>query len=316
MPGSPPTSSRWALLVASTPFTDDKAVAYALLLLATAFLGAGFGLTVPAINTFTAAFHPATIDSSVLALNALLGLGTALGAAVRRHLRRSRLLVGAPGAVHRPARRPALSSASGCRCATGARHAAAPTPRSAGIPPRFWLYAGFAVLYGICETMNGNWSQLDMTTELGASTTVASITLTAFWAMVTVGRVLFAAIQRWFPTRRTYRLLPFVLAGAFVAIALLSTGDAAAGVVAFGARRSRLLGAAAAHDQLRLRRTLRPFCCGARARDRRLPAGLRAGRVRRRPASSRGVTLPAIFACAAVAAGVMAVLPSRSPGRA
>ena len=40
--------------------------------------------------------------------------------------------------------------------------------------------------------MNGNWSQLDMTTELGASTTSASLALTTFWAMVTIGRVLFA----------------------------------------------------------------------------------------------------------------------------
>ena len=47
--------------------------------------------------------------------------------------------------------------------------------------------------------MNGNWSQLDMTRDLNASTTQASLTLTAFWGMVTVGRVLFAMIQRWFP---------------------------------------------------------------------------------------------------------------------
>ena len=67
--------------------------------------------------------------------------------------------------------------------------------------------------------MNGNWSQLDMTTELGASTTVASLALTTFWAMVTLGRVLFAAIERWFPTHRTYHVLPFVLAVAFVVIA-------------------------------------------------------------------------------------------------
>ena len=57
------------------------------------------------------------------------------------------------------------------------------------LPARFWVYAGFAVLYGICETLNGNWSQLDMTSELGASTTEAALALTAFWAMVTVGRV-------------------------------------------------------------------------------------------------------------------------------
>jgi hypothetical protein len=35
---------------------------------ATAFLGVGFGLTVPALNTLTAAFHPAAVESSVLAL--------------------------------------------------------------------------------------------------------------------------------------------------------------------------------------------------------------------------------------------------------
>ena len=66
--------------------------------------------------------------------------------------------------------------------------------------------------------MNGNWASLDMK-QLGASTTMASLALTAFWASVTLGRVLFAAIRVRFPTRRTYHLLPFVLAGTFVAIA-------------------------------------------------------------------------------------------------
>ena len=68
-----------------------------------------------------------------------------------------------------------------------------------GIPSRFWVYAGFAVLYGVCETVNGNWAQLDMR-HLGSSTTAASVALTAFWAMVTVGRILFAAIEAWFPS--------------------------------------------------------------------------------------------------------------------
>jgi fucose permease len=92
---------------------------------------------------------------------------------------------------------------------------------AAGMPRRFWIYAGFAVLYAICETVNGNWSQLDMTTKLGASTTQAAFALTEFWAMVTVGRVLFAAIDRWLPVRTTYHILPFLLAGTFVLIAIL-----------------------------------------------------------------------------------------------
>jgi predicted MFS family arabinose efflux permease len=99
---------------------------------------------------------------------------------------------------------------------------------------RFWAYAVFAVLYGVCETVNGNWSQLDMTSELGASTTAAAIALTAFWGMVTVGRVVFAAVQRRLAPRTTYRLLPFVLAGTFVLIALLPSGRSGLGILTFG----------------------------------------------------------------------------------
>ena len=102
------------------------------------------------------------------------------------------------------------------------------------IPRRFWVYACFAVLYGICETVNGNWSQLDMTSELGASTTQAALALTAFWAMVTIGRVFFAAVQRVSPPRLTYHVLPFVLAGAFVLIWLLPEDEPALGILAFG----------------------------------------------------------------------------------
>jgi predicted MFS family arabinose efflux permease len=91
----------------------------------------------------------------------------------------------------------------------------------------------FAALYGVCETVNGNWAQLEMT-DLGASTATASLALTAFWAMVTLGRILFAAVQRWFPSRLTYHVLPFVLAGAFVLIAALPDDEPALGIAAFG----------------------------------------------------------------------------------
>jgi predicted MFS family arabinose efflux permease len=72
-----------------------------------------------------------------------------------------------------------------------------------------------------------------MTSELGASTTVAAIPSTAFWAMVTVGRVVFAAVDRWLAVTTTYHILPFLLAGAFVLIALLPHGATGAGVAAF-----------------------------------------------------------------------------------
>jgi MFS family permease len=220
-----------ALLIVSQFFESNQPVAYGLLLAATACLGAGFGLTVPAINTLTAAFHPGNVDGSVLVLNALLGLGTVsapvfvaifvgLGFWQGLPILSCVLLLILIGAS---ARLPLRAAAE--EPATGARRA--------GIPRLFWVFAIFAVLYGFCETMNGNWSQLDMTKDLHASATQASLALTAFWGMVTVGRVLFAMIERWFPPHLTYHVLPFLLAVMFVIIAALPAGNPAAGIVAF-----------------------------------------------------------------------------------
>jgi MFS family permease len=220
-----------ALLLLSSFLTDDKELAYGLLLLATASLGAGFGFTVPAINTLTAAFNPTAVSRSILVLNALLGLGTVLAPVFVAIFDGLGFWWGLP-----------LLSATllvvlivvslGLPLKIQARRAAAPTRLR--IPRRFWVYAAFAVLYGICETVNGNWAQLDMASELGASTTTAALALTSFWAMVTVGRVVFAAVQRVVPARLTYHVLPFVLAGAFVLIALLPDDEPALGVLAFG----------------------------------------------------------------------------------
>ena len=219
------------LLLGSAFLTDDQNAAYVLLLIATASLGAGFGLTVPALNTLAAAFNPAGVGRAILVLNALLGLGTVLAPLFVALFDGLGFWWGMP-----------LTSAIlllvlllvslrlPLRTGAGRVASAAKT----GIPSRFWVYAGFALLYGICETVNGNWSQEEMTTELGASTALASLALTTFWAMVTVGRVLFAAVQRWIPSRLTYHLLPFVLAAAFGMVALLPDDEPALGVVVFG----------------------------------------------------------------------------------
>ena len=67
-----------SLLIVSQLFISDQPVAYTCCSCATACLGVGFGLTVPALNMLAAAFHPGAVDRAVLVLNALLGLGTVL----------------------------------------------------------------------------------------------------------------------------------------------------------------------------------------------------------------------------------------------
>jgi MFS family permease len=302
-----------ALLMISRAFETNTAVAFPLLLVATAFLGVGFGLTVPTLNTLTAAFHPDNVASSVLVLNALLGLGTTLAPVFVA------IFVGLDFWLGLPLTSALLLSALivrslGLPLRAGVQGPALERAARARMPTRFWVFAGFAVLYGICETVNGNWSQLDMTSELGASTTVAALALTAFWAMVTVGRVVFAAVDRWVPERLTYRLLPFLLAGTFALIALLPDDTPGLGVLAFGLAGlgcSALLPLTIGFAQEELA-AVAAAAAGGIIAFYQLGYGIAAFGVG--PLLDAGVTLPAVYAAAAgiaVAMGLLSIQVAR-----
>jgi MFS family permease len=294
-----------ALLIVSQFFTSDQSLAYGLLLAATACLGAGFGLTVPAINALTSAFHPDRVDASVLVLNALLGLGTALAPLLVA------IFVGLGFWWGLPVMSSVLLAVLIAVCAGLPLHAGARSQASRGAagaahtPPLFWVFAAFAVLYGLCETMNGNWSQLDMTKNLHATATQASLALTAFWAMVTAGRMLFATIRRRFPPSQAYHVLPFGLAAVFVVIAVLPAGTSLAGIAAFalagfGCSALLPLTISFAEEQLL---TMGAAVTGGVIACYQLGYGIAAFGTG--PLVDAGVGLPALFGIAAVAAVIM-----------
>jgi MFS family permease len=222
-----------ALLVLSRFVMHEHTLAYGILLVATACMGVGFGLTVPALNTFAAVFFPYKVDTAVLTLNALLGLGTTLAPVFIAFFVGLGFWWGLPLLVG------ALTVALLLFSLRLPLNEGAPTfgtraPNSkVKLPTRFWVFAAFALLYGICETMNGNWASLYMTQNLGASTTLASLALTIFWGTVTAGRIVFAVIGRWFPEHRTCRVLPFVAGAALLITAFLPKGNPYLGIVAF-----------------------------------------------------------------------------------
>ena len=221
------------LLVVSRFVMKEHSLAYAILLVATAHMGIGFGFTVPALNTFAAAFFPQKVDRAVLTLNALLGLGTALAPVFVALFVGLGIWWGLPVLVG------ALivgllffSVTQTLNEGTTARAAHAPKGKNK-FPARFWIFAAFALLYGACETMNGNWAIPYMTKHFGASAAVASLALAIFWSMVTAGRILFAAIEKWFPEKIVCRVLPFVVAAAFVATACVPKTNSLLGVLTF-----------------------------------------------------------------------------------
>ncbi len=292
------------LLIVSWLVVHQHAAAFTLLLVATACLGAGFGLCVPALNTLAAAFHPAAVDRSVLVLNALLGLGTALAPVFVAVFNGIGFWVGLPvlaacllaGLIALSLRLPLDPGPLSPR---SSRPAAGLT-----LPAGFWVFAAFAVLYGFCETMNGNWSQLDVT-SLGVRPAIASLALTGFWALVTAGRVLLAAVQRWLPSRAAYHGLPFLLAGAFVLIAVLPSDAPGLAVAAFclaGLGCSALLPLTISFGQQRLAGH-EAMVAGGVIACYQLGYGLAAFGVG--PLTSAGVRLPAVFGASAVVAVVM-----------
>jgi len=222
------------LLALSRLLLGAPDVAFGVLLAATGALGLGFGATVMAINTYAEAFFPQRADGAVLALNALLGLGTALAPVLVA------IVVGLGAWWLLPVvvacmmmlifgialTEPLIAS-------TGTAVAGAPTSIGLrNLPDRFWFYAAAVFLYGILETLNGNWVRLYLSVERGVSAQGASFALAAFWAMVTVGRVLIAVISRAVPARWIYVGLPILLLIVFQLSSRVQ--DETSGIVVFG----------------------------------------------------------------------------------
>src|SRR5262249_23846592 len=177
------------LLALSRLLIGAPDAAFAVLLFATAALGFGFGATVMALNTYAEAFFPAWIDRAVLILNAMLGLGTALAPVLVA-------LVVAIGPWWLP---PLLAVCVvvllSSIALTQPLRASADTAAGevyvgwANLPRRFWLYAAAVFVYGIAETLNGNWAVLYLTTERGVSAGGAAVALGRVLGLVAAGRV-------------------------------------------------------------------------------------------------------------------------------
>jgi len=219
------------LLITSQFLMANQTDAYAMLLLATTCMGLAFGLTVPVINTCAAAFFPSTADRALLTLNTLLGLGTALAPAFVAVFTGLGFWWGLPVLVAALCGGLLVFSLP-LTISTGVA-AEPPHSRSVGLPPLFPAFASAAFLYGICETMNGNWASILMSNTLGNTPATASLALTVFWATVTGGRLLFASIDRWIPERGAFRFLPVVITMSFFLTPLLPAKAALPGLAAF-----------------------------------------------------------------------------------
>jgi len=215
-----------ALLTAASLLMGSQA-AFVILLLATGLLGLGFGATTMTVNTLIQRLSsPGRQDVAVLTLNALIGLGTALAPLLITLFTRIAVWWALPalmtiglGALLLATLRARLDVA-----ADGA-------PPRQGPPARFWVYAAAVLLYGIVESLSGNWASLYLIGQRQVSAQDASFALTAFWMMLTLGRIGFAMLAARLPVTLVLVGLPVLLALAFQMAA--QAQGAAFGIAAF-----------------------------------------------------------------------------------
>ena len=109
--------------------------------------------------------------------------------------------------------------------------------RNLNIPLHFWIFATFALLYGIIETLNGNWLSIYMSKQFACiSSEYNRLALTAFWGMVTIGRIFFAMLSgnSFDRISITFRIFPFVDRDAFLYYLGVAWGPVYWAIAAFG----------------------------------------------------------------------------------
>jgi hypothetical protein len=142
-----------ALMAASALLGADHDAAYVVLLCATSCLGIGFALVAPTLNVLAATLDSGAPDRAVLVVNALLGGSAAVAPLLLIVFVGLGFWWGLPSVC-----------AAGMLglIAVGARVSYGPvssvTSRAkARLPVRVLLFGAFALVYGLCEQLNGSW---------------------------------------------------------------------------------------------------------------------------------------------------------------
>ena len=214
--------------------TQPPVAAYLVILAGTGAVGLGFGLLGAPVNGLPALLFPARREAALVAAHSAIGLGLTLGPvyasvlmAHKSWLLMPLTLLGLAGLLAVWAlftglpREPVRAAGT-----TGERHA---HPVSSGA---FWLFVAIAVLYAFAEGTFSNWAVVYLSEVKSLPSDTAALALAVFWGALVGGRLLASALLLKFDSRSIWRLLPVLMAAAFLLLPL-ATGEALA-VALFG----------------------------------------------------------------------------------
>lgn len=209
----------FALILSMLAFTgvQGNAAGYGSLLTANAFLGFGFGMFISALNLMVIDMFPDHRNAAVTGLHSLLGTGSAVAPLFLNYLMERNfwgvlpvagiLLIVVLGITESmlsfDAENARLEKENGfvTESGSGAGH----------LTLGAFGFMAAVFLYGICESMIGNWSTFYLIETKGFSDKISALALSLFWGFVTAGRILAALLTLKVDARIFYRISPWIV---------------------------------------------------------------------------------------------------------
>ncbi|MEA1787489.1 MFS transporter [Arenibacter sp. GZD96] len=201
------------LLTASHWLENHATAVYVCILMATGFLGVGFGFSLTALNPFAFQLFAGKETSAITALHFFLGIGTATSPLLISYFTGLDMWWGA-SLVTTVILLLLLFFTWTLPLKLTAEVLEKEVSTDVGkfnIPPRLWWYIIAVFFYGACEATFGSWGAVFLEKQGGLSIAKASLGLSLFWGSVAVGRILFALMALKFKTNWLYVSAPFVL---------------------------------------------------------------------------------------------------------
>ncbi|MFU8813652.1 MAG: MFS transporter, partial [Balneolaceae bacterium] len=211
------------ILGASHWLTENQTAAYVIILISTAFLGAGFGFSITALNPFAYQLFEGKESSAVTGLHFFLGIGTATSPLLISLFAGFSFWWGAPFFAAAVLFLLFIFTTLLPLKLKEALQTKEEKAKPFKVPARLWLYVVAVFFYGACEATFGSWGGVFLEQEGGLSVVKASLGLSLFWGFVAFGRVLFALFALRYSTRLLFMGTPFVLAAVFFFTPLADT---------------------------------------------------------------------------------------------
>lgn len=216
------------LLLAATMWLPSS-MAFAVILVGTACLGLGFGLSGAPLNSYPPRFFPAWRDTAVVALHTALGLGLAAGplfagwviahgawAAFPVSLLVASLVL---ALVVIWLQWPSMNQPA-------AMIQTVPVIANAERPVTsvsFWAFFLIAILYAFAEGTFYNWAVIYLQETKGLPMAIAALALSVFWAAMVAGRLAVSVAVLRVPAERIWLALPVVMICAFLLMPYANT---------------------------------------------------------------------------------------------